>query len=800
MPGSTTRPGRWARLAAMSWDELRTRSRQEIGKRLDATKYRLGLRSFAAEPATDPQFGRFSFTAEQVPQILDEIRRSLPEDGRQIVARAERICRHEFDLLGYEGLHYGSEIDWHLDAANGRRAPRKPWHEIHFLDFTEVGDIKVTWELNRHQHLVTLAKAYRLTGDERFAAEVFAQWHHWQSENPYPIGVNWASALEVGFRSLSWLWVWYLLEGCRAVPKEFGRELTRALALHGRHLERYLSIYFSPNTHLLGEAVAMFFLGVLCPALPAAPRWRERGWAVVLDQARRQVRPDGMHFEQSTYYHVYALDFLLHARALAAANGMAIPAGFDTVLRRMLDALCALGTAGTPARFGDDDGGRVFDPQRNRAEHLLDPLASGAVLFGRGDYKSAACGLREETLWLFGPGAGDVFDGLPNAERARTSGALESSGIYIMAGADPVPIQLTFRAGPMGALSAGHSHADALSVSLACGGQELFVDPGTYAYGSRGPERDFFRGTAAHNTMLIDGKGQAEPGSAFSWFSRCEAQADCWQPCEGFDLAVARHTGYERLAPPVVHERWVFHRKTGRVFILDRVEGNGEHDLELRWHLAPGVEASPESSDAVRLRMPGGHTHALITAGKGTWAFHLAEGWYSPVYGRRQPCSVLRFHTRARIPTEFVTQFLLVPDAQELGRLEPLGAGAVEPGATGYVYVRPGTADREYVFFAAASGRWKVERFASDARFAYCETSEDGRIHYAAFCNGSFLEMAGRCVLATKGTVAWCEWGEGMARPLCSVEGALRETPEAGGLNEVVNANTRARDSGGGAS
>src|SRR5207237_4294830 len=138
-----------------------------------------------------------------------------------ILSNAERICAHRFDLLGYEDLDYGPEIDWHLDLVHGRRGPRRPWFQISYLDFEEVGDSKITWELNRHQHLVTLAKAYRLTGDERYAREIHSQWRDWHAANPYPIGINWASTLEVGFRSLSWMWVYYLLEGTGILDSGF---------------------------------------------------------------------------------------------------------------------------------------------------------------------------------------------------------------------------------------------------------------------------------------------------------------------------------------------------------------------------------------------------------------------------------------------------------------------------------------------------------------------------------------------------------------------------------------------------
>src|SRR5947209_8346205 len=148
--------------------------------------------------AISPEWPRFRSTKFQ-------------QQAQEIVSQAEKICAHHFDLLGYEGLEYGAEINWHKDVVHDKEAPRKPFFKMKYLDFDEVGDSKITWELNRHQHFVTLAKAYQLTGDERFVRELVAQWKSWHHANPYPIGMNWASSLEVAFRSLSWMWTYFLL-------------------------------------------------------------------------------------------------------------------------------------------------------------------------------------------------------------------------------------------------------------------------------------------------------------------------------------------------------------------------------------------------------------------------------------------------------------------------------------------------------------------------------------------------------------------------------------------------------------
>jgi hypothetical protein len=489
---------------------------------------------------------------------------------------AKKIGMHRFDLLGYQDLDFGSPIDWHLDPVHGKRAPKIPWRQIPFLDFDQVGDHKIIWELNRHQHLVTLAQA-------GFRDEILAQWTHWQSENPYPIGINWASTLEVAFRALSWLWVRHLIG-------DFHPDLIPALHLHGWYIERFLSTYFSPNTHLLGEGVALFAIGTMCPEIADASRWQARGWDIVLQQAKAQVRPDGFHFEQSVYYHVYALDFFQFARDLAARNAVPIPSSFDSTIEKMSDALSILSQAGRLPNFGDDDGGRVIvSPPR--------PLAPSP---------------------------------------ARSVG-----GIYTMTSADS---KLFIDAGPHGALAAGHGHADALSIQLITNGHPILIDPGTFCYVC--PERDHFRGTAAHNTLQVDGRDQAQPKGPFAWTGLPETTVDRWHTSETFDLFAGHHNGYR----PVIHHRWVFGLKNKFWLVRDFVAHAlvraaspllATHGLAIHWHYLDEHDLT--------ILAPTGHN----------WTQSVEPWNWSPVYGKKEPAKVLRFSTETALPAEFAV--LLIP-------------------------------------------------------------------------------------------------------------------------------------------
>lgn len=695
--------------------------------------------------------GGFFFSSDSIGPVLDLLRQRLPGQVEQIIRQADEICRHRFDLLGYEGLDFGDPIDWHLDPVHQKRSPQNVFYKVRYLDFGEVGDSKITWELNRHQHFVTLAKAYRLTGDERYAEEIFCQWREWLAANPYPIGINWASSLEVAFRSLSWIWTYYLLQGTQHASR-FRDEWLSALALHGRHIERYLSTYFSPNTHLLGEGVGLFFLGVLCPELPAAKRWKSLGWEIVLRESDRQVRADGFHFEQSTYYHVYALDLFLHSYVLARLNGIAVPKSFETTLEKMLAALYQLGRSGSPPRFGDDDGGRVFDPRRNRGEHMLDPLATGALLFHRGDYKLLADRLREETIWLLGGDGVRQWDELPEGPIILESAALQESGFYFLATQKP-PMQLVVDAGPQGTQSGGHGHADALSVCWMSEGHSLLIDAGTYEYVGNDNARNLFRGTGIHNTLLVDETNQAEPATPFSWRRLTQTKVPQWIRSKNFDLLVASHDGYERLPDPVTHCRSVFSLKNGIYLVRDVAAGTRKHQLESSWHLARDVEQKEKNLFRVK---NSSLCFALLPAQGQDWAEQVCHEEWSPVYGRKEPMTASKYKTVTELPAEFALLLVaLHEDHRNPGSFTRIAGKDSNSRISIYEYA---TESNVWTFvFAPARTQWRHDSITSDAEFVCWNRKIESSDHQLIQCNGSYTEIAGQFELRCRQAVPWCE-------------------------------------------
>jgi hypothetical protein len=746
------------RLTAISRLEILTRARQGFMKRWDcmiSPDLRKALRDRAPESI---QASRFFFDPSEIRPLCALLRKFVPEQVALIQEQADQICLHRFALLGYESLDYGPVIDWHLDLVNGKRAPRKVWFKVPYLNFGEVGDHKVIWELNRHQHLVTLAKAYCLTGEQRYVQELCAQWYQWNKENPYANGINWSSSLEVAFRILSWLWVRQLLKDCAVLPADFPSDLLVGLAQNARHISQYLSTYFSPNTHLIGEAVALFFVGTLCPEIRSASEWETIGWDILVKEAERQVQADGVYFEQSVYYHVYALDLFLHARILAKRNGRPIPSGFDRKIEQMAEALSILGQAGTPPRIGDDDGGRVFDPRRNRAAHMCDPLSTAAALFERADFKATSGGLREETLWLLGAAGVASFAKLPVVSPKLTSRGFESSGFYVMA-SDTPRMQLVARGGPMGALRAGHSHCDLLSLNLSINDQECLTDPGTYRYVSGGSERDDFRGTSAHNTLRIDGRDQAEAGDSFSWVSPPTVRVRHWIEGHTVDVLAAEHSGYRRLASPATHCRWVIHLKDQFWFVRDVVEGEGRHLLETYWHLAPDLvwKEEPAGSFLVEGGVDGSPSLALFATDSHSGCGNIHRGWYSRAYGAKTEISVLQFSTVTDVPFESAT--VLFPGRASTASLAVLPSADQKGNRASVIGYRFEEAGKSHFFFFATSREpWTWQGWSSDARFLYGRADRSNEVVHCVACDGSFAETNGRRLFDSQKVVAHYEW------------------------------------------
>lgn len=522
--------------------------------------------------------------------------------AEQLVDKANRVCEGRFDLLGHRDLSFGDplseSIDWQFEPLAQKRIPLLHWSKLDYLNAEVAGDKKIIWELNRHQYFVTLGQAYWLTGDEKYARVFVTHLEAWMSANPPKLGINWASSLEVAFRSMSWLWAFYFFKSSPSLTEEIFKRAWKFLYLSARHLESYLSTYFSPNTHLTGEALGLFFLGTLLPEFKAAKRWQELGARILIDQLPIHVRGDGVYFEQSSYYHRYTTDFYLQFLLLARSNNFSLPKQVEQNLLLLLDHLMYITRPdGTTPLFGDDDGGRLTMLDVRPADDFCGTLAVGAMLFEREDYRFVAREAAEELLWLTGVQGLGKFDALVPKQPEKTSIAFAEGGYFVMRdGWSRDANYLLFDCGPHGSLACGHAHADALSIDVSVNGRAVLVDPGTYTYTGSRELRDWFRSSHAHNTVTIDDQSSSEPNGPFSWKTIAGCTLEKWRSEDRFDFVSARHDGFMRLPDPVMVKREILFLKHDYWIVRDSVAAAGQHEVHVRFHFdsVPGVESGLE--------------------------------------------------------------------------------------------------------------------------------------------------------------------------------------------------------------
>jgi hypothetical protein len=589
------------------------RSSRELAFRLKQEIRNLQLLVFP--PTVDQEVASPLPTLPAPQAIAQELRSTA--FAEEVLEIADQILAHRFPLLGLT-FDTGLNIDWRRDYANQISTGAGYFRLIPYLDVTRAGDHKIIWELNRHQHLVLLAQASLFSGREIYLREIFDQLHSWWGQNPFQRGINWTSALEVAFRAFSWIWLYHLIGN--DMPGDLRSWFLGSLHQHGWHIENNLSFYFSPNTHLLGEAVALHALGHFFPSFPRAHRWVELGSKTVLEQMQRQIRPDGSHFEQSTYYHVYALDMLLFHGIASHAS-----AEYNETLARMADFVqTVMGPERKLPFLGDDDGGRWFHPYGRRNQFGRATLATCAMLLGGKNWTFETCDLHAQAAWWLGStkavGAGEYSSRVfPDAGLA----VLQHSSAHVV-----------FDAGPFGPGPAGHSHSDSLGLIASAGDTPILVDSGTYTYVGNPEWRNAFRGSSAHNVILVDGHDQAIPVGPFRWSNPPDVMltSKALSADEDTVLGECQYGG-------VTHRRSLRFIKPNFIFVLDCVLGPpGEHELEQFWHLA-----SPEVRDRIFLGSPA----------------EEREVWHSPVFGRKQLASCLVIRRVTTLPAYFAAALIL---------------------------------------------------------------------------------------------------------------------------------------------
>lgn len=412
----------------------------------------------------------------------------------------------------------------------------------------------------------------------------------WAAANPVGRGVGW-HPYPTSLRIANW---------CRAGLT--ASDLLESLYQQAAYLSRTVETHIYGN-HLLENARALVLAGSYLQGQGEAAQWRAQGLSIYRAELDEQILPDGFHFERSPLYHALMLEGLLDV-VHALPDIHPDQARLRSAARDMTAALSGVvHPDGTLALFNDTTHDLAPPPAalRRYAHAVLGEEPPARLSFPDAGYYV----LNADDLWM-------MIDG----------GAAGPE--YLMA----------------------HAHADIFSYELSLFGRRFVVDSGVYQYPA-GPMRRYVRGTAAHNTVEIDGRDQIECWDAFR-VARRDAPCDVvWRDTEAGAVFEGRFEGYrQRLGTEVSHRRRVAVDTTERrMCVEDEVVGTGTHRAESRVHLHPDVQVSQDGRD-VLLSRDGHQCRMRVAAGE----VRRAQGWYCPRFGVRHRICVLVVATAGGLP------------------------------------------------------------------------------------------------------------------------------------------------------
>ena len=610
-----------------------------------------------------------------------EFCRLYPREAEVIVSRAESALRGEFLLFQWKVVGESKIVPWSLTFDQSR--PAEEWPKVHFSD---VGfsfdpnrpqrDVKWCWELNRFQHLLCLGAAWKITGDECFAAGVRTQLDDWMQQVRYPIGVQWSSNLEVALRALSWARCHILCMNSKSWSEDFTARFLAGLYIHCRHIDSELSLDHARTNHLLGETAALAHLSILYRPLRGSERWLRRSLDILAQLVPELILSDGVYAEQTTGYFRFVSEFLLPLIDTAATNGIRLPEIVPERLLAGLKFVKALSpTANDIPMIGDADNGMAIGWQISDYWDFSPIFASGATLLGEPRLIAGMDKYPAESFLFLG---GRGWASFENDARRQS----EASGSEARAGTTCGPLlhfpvggyqisadssfHVVFDGGPLGIYPGfGHGHADGLSFLLYYKRALAIVDPGTFEYNGPVLWREYFRSTMAHNTVSIDGRSQSATLGTFRWSQPLDIILE--PPVEGKEWRLL--CGRIKW-PGVVHQRFILHIIDRGLIVIDYLEGRGRHRLNWSLNLAPLWDLKQHDGTMFAASSRAGGLAMLVLQPKGAEVTALygsktsIGGWYSRFYGLKEPCNNLRSVVSADLPVSYLLR--VTPQSEEL--------------------------------------------------------------------------------------------------------------------------------------
>ena len=602
-----------------------------------------------------------------------------------VVAEATRILEGTLPFFGRLSFACGFPPRWFQNPATGQRvSPDRPWTQMRFAS-DDYGDLKFILEPSRFLFIYPLARAYAISGDERFPEAFWSAIENWAANSPPMSGPLWICGQESSLRIMAWSFALYAFLHSPATTPQRVSLLVSMIAAHAWRTMQTLGYARSQRSnHLISEAVGLWTAGTLYPELNDAGAWQKQGAQLLREAVLDQITPEGAYLQDSFNYQRMVLHQLLWTIRLSEIYKIEI----DLEIRASTVAAFEFIRG-----FVDSESGHAPNHGSNDGSYIL-PLAACDYGDFRPLLRLGSCVLDrpialqpgpwdEAALWLCGKSAKATES--KSGDREPVCKVSSAPGYHRIGDENSWAL-----------VRAGHYtrrpfQADQLHVDLWWHGLNLARDAGTYLYNGEPPWNNGLAGTAVHNTVMVDRRDQMRRAGRFLWLDWAQASGRSFSTASSDPLSntsadspncfEGEHNGYRRLG--VRHRRMVQCVTDDAWVIVDELLGAGEHELRLHW-LLPDlpfevITDSPFcavlSAEKMRFRWnifsSSQGNAAIIRGGKivagdieGRNRDEVLLGWESPTYGELRPAISLLYRVQARLPVRIVTVILAGEEVQ----------------------------------------------------------------------------------------------------------------------------------------
>ena len=600
--------------------------------------------------------------------------RELGFDDHAVV---ESLAR-DFDAGRWQCLGYGHYVlsggRWSIDDFHSHEWPHAYFADIDFVVRDKRCDVKVPWEKSRMHWLTAAALACCFDHDpttrerrQRVAMNLFDDWVR---ENPFGVGVNWVSAMEVSIRAINII-VSFALLGGTIGPPERARLLSSA-GEHLHYLRRFPEASDVPGNHYLATMLGLYVLKI--PMIEEDSTRQATLARSFVRVCAEQFSGDGLHIEFCPIYHRLSLDMVAIGYAMMRRACPAVATALNPLLERgtgVCKSLC--NAAGELPLLGDSDSGKVLDFGQDARRFgayawLLAGGTEGTEVRLKADAEPPSGKRCSEQCFP------------ESVERARTPSVQRNTGRLLSRGEAVwwrCPRISSWKArdrksscgaGDWDWRGGGHDHDDALSFWYSVGEQDVMVDVGCPPYTRDLRERFRAIRSSSHN-VVTGAEGERFDGSfgsvGLSMRGGPEGRATVEQDDTGCrarcELVPARSIG--RRAEPGAHVRTFHVDPTGNVQVVDRVSLSSKGAFNVYFHLHPRFKETDIEIDGARALVSWDQRRLMFvwTGGLATTVVR-EEYLFHPEYGSAVPANRLVVTAKAPQEVELRTEITLMGD------------------------------------------------------------------------------------------------------------------------------------------